>query len=1121
VNEARNNAWNAGRDELDASASPSASSLFDRSMIESIGSRVPGGVDNVQDIYELSPTQQGMLFHYQLDHQCDGYVLSTLFELASQAHLNALIGALQFVVTRHDALRTVICWEGLPHPMQVVCRHATLAVAPVDLSPEADALQVLRDRMKPGRHGLDMSKAPLAHLLHARDARSGAWYALLQVHHIICDHQSLQRLIAEALAHVAGHERELTQPVPYRDFIAQVLAGAATPKAQAFFRSALGDLEEPTAAFGLLDTHADGSRIAEVRQRLDETLARRVRELSQRASVTPARLFHAAWALVIARTSARDDVVFGTVLMAASQRKASDAARTLGMCVNTLPLRLCLKGLSAADLVHRIHAQLLALSTHEHTALSVAQGCAALDGTAPVFTAVLNVRRGVAVTSGEGDFAAGVRVLERGEAWTNYPFALTVDDLGEEFLLTMQSDARIDPSRIIGYVRQAVDSIIEALEHRPDTPALTLEVLPPAERHQVTLAFNDTRAAHPVDKRIHDLFEAQAFAAPERVAMICGSRKITYADLNAKANQLAHVLTRRGVRPDATVVLYLERGIDAVIALLATLKAGGAYVPLDCRYPAERLGHVVKDSAPVVIVTEQRLRGALPLSDVPLLVLDQDAQEIAREPGHTAPILEAPLSASHLAYVIYTSGSTGIPKGVQVEHRSVVNLVCWHHAAFGLKAGQRSSSVASLGFDAASWEILTPLTIGATLAMAPEDLTSDVDALLDWWCEQELDVGFLPTPVAEVLLKRPVRARMPGTLLIGGDRLSFQPSASPMAVINNYGPTESTVVATSGRLSADDLALHIGRPIANTQIYILNAQLQPVPIGVPGELYVGGVGVARGYFNRAQMQAQRFIADPFSAEPARLYRTGDLGKWLADGTIQFLGRNDDQVKIRGYRIELGEIEAQLLRQPEVGEVIVVVREDEIGAKRLVAYLVPRANQSLQVEQLRARLQALLPDYMIPSAFKVMASLPVTRHGKIDRRALPAPVADDYASHDYEPPRGEMEKLLADIWRTVLRIERVGRKDHFFELGGNSLLAMQAITRIRAVMPMELSVRLLFAHPTLEALAAELHGLRRAYLLDGIAAGAAGMDDLIDEVASMPEREVHELVRSLARREERL
>ncbi|MFN5405552.1 non-ribosomal peptide synthetase, partial [Bradyrhizobium sp.] len=600
-----------------------------------------------------------------------------------------------------------------------------------------------------------------------------------------------------------------------------------------------------------------------------------------------------------------------------------------------------------------------------------------------------------------------------------------------------------------------------------------IDVLPEAERHRVLVEWNATAAAYPQDTCVHELFEAQAERTPAAVAVVHEERHLSYAELNTQANRLAHHLRGLGVRPDDRVAICIERSPEMIVGLLAILKAGGAYVPLDPAYPSERLAFMVRDSAPVALLVgggALSVAGAvLAENGVPVLDIGVDAAQWADAPAHDPERSEVGLAASHLAYVIYTSGSTGQPKGVMVEHCGLANLVHWHCAAFNLQAETRSSLVAGSGFDAATWETWPPLCCGGTLAVPRPKIARDPEALLAWWQTQPLDVSFLPTPIAEFAFSQGATNPHLRFLLTGGDRLRKCPKDLPFSLVNNYGPTETTVVATSGLLDPAGEVLHIGRPIANTRIYILDEHGEPVPIGVAGELYIGGAGVARGYLNRPELTAERFVEDRFSGEAgARLYRTGDLGRWLGDGTIAYLGRNDFQVKIRGFRIELGEIEARLSEHAGVRDVAVIAREDGPGDKRLVAYYVSDA--AIVAEELRGHLAARLPDYMVPPAYVHLERLPLTPNGKLDRKALPAPEGAAFAVQAYEPPQGKIEEELARIWEELLGVERVGRHDNFFALGGHSLLVVSLAERIDRQFDLRIGLAAVFSNERLHQLA---------------------------------------------------
>jgi amino acid adenylation domain-containing protein len=1113
------------------SIAPDMLSLIEltQQQINVVVSTVPGGAKNVQDIYPLSPLQEGMLFHRLLNEQRDTYVLSTLFELQSRAQMQALIDALKNVINRHDILRSAVLWEELPRPLQIVYRTTILPIEDLVLDGGRDAVEQLKERMRPGHERMDLRKAPLMRLQLAADPDGVRWYALLRVHHVVCDHQSLRVLVAEALTLLEGNGGALPLPVAYRDYVAQALTHVPTKEADVYFRSKLGDIDEPTAPFGLVNVHGDGGQIEEASRALDPALARKIRIQVRRSRVSAARLFHAAWAIVVALTSGRSDIVFGTVLLAARQRSAR-ARRMLGMSVNTLPLRLRLHDLTVEGLVQHVCQELEELLNYEQVPLTLAQRCSGIVGTAPLFSALLNYRHSMASAQAEGVFTSGVRVLARGEAWTNYPVALAVDDLGEGFVLTAQTNLPVYPYRIMGYLETAMQSLMDALEHAPQTPALSLSILPQPERDQVIDAFNATRALYPSEKLIHDLFEDQVSRVGSETAIVYGRQSLRYSELNMKANQLARYLRAKGVGPDQLVGIFVERGVDMVVALLGILKAGGAYLPLDPNYPGERLEFMLRDAAPRILLTQASLREKLYNAEADVIVLDDSWSEISKNDASNVDSKAFGLRSHHLAYVIYTSGSTGFPKGVMIEHRHVLNLWSGLERLYGQSTScQRIALNASLNFDASVQQVVQLLS-GRTIFVIPQEVRRDPHMLLRFLHENQIEAidctpSQLRSWIAAGLLKQdPCSLRV---ALVGGEAIDVElwgdlTRCPNIEFFNVYGPTECTVDATAARLKGDLTAPHIGQPMVNRRVCILDRDGRLAPIEVVGEIYIGGAGIARGYLNRPELTAEKFVTAPvFGADVhARVYKTGDLGRWRGDGTIEYWGRNDNQVKIRGYRIELGEIEAQLTRYDNVKEAVVMLSKEGPGEQRLVAYVVPEnsSDSGPAAEELRAHLKLVLPDHMVPTTFVVLERMPLTPSGKLDRGALPAPDADVSASQQYQPPQGESEIMLAGIWAELLRVERVGREDNFFDLGGHSVLAMQVTARVNSLLTIEMPVRLLFEMPTVKELATQVNDLRRARLLDSIAEGGSEMEELLEQLASMPESQVDQLLGELSVRE---
>ncbi|KPG85162.1 non-ribosomal peptide synthetase [Pseudomonas sp. RIT-PI-o] len=1030
---------------------------LDQAGIDTVIASVPGGVGNVQDIYALAPLQAGILYHHLASHSGDPYVLQAQFAFAGLAQIKDFVRALNSVITRHDILRTSVVWEGLEAPVQVVWREAPLNLERVDADELAgDALEQMQARFDPRHYRLDLTQAPLMRFAYTEDQANQRWVGILLMHHIVLDHTALEVLVAEMNDLLLGRTDDLPPAVQYRNYVAQARAGADDEAHAEFFRDMLGDISEPTLAFGVQDVLGDGSAIVDSQLALDDGLGQRLRGVSRRLGISIASLVHQAWAQVLAQVSGQQDVVFGTVLLGRMQGGAG-ADRALGMFINTLPLRVTVGAESVQDSVRVTHQRLAQLLGHEQASLALAQRCSGVAATSPLFSTLLNYRHS------QADAAAvewdGIDILCSRER-SNYPLVVSVDDLGDGFLLNVQAVPQVDGVRVCDYLQTALHSLVNALEYSPTLPVQQLSIVSPGERQQVLFGFNDTTQPFPPAQTVQRLVEAQALANPDAWAAVQGEQRLSYAQLNQRANRLAQHLIGLGVQPDDRVAVCLRRSPQMLVALLAILKAGAAYVPVDPAHPRERIAYLLQDCDPLAVLAEASTRDLL--GTVPLIDLDNNGWANLSDANPQLPAL----TPAHLAYVIYTSGSTGQPKGVMVEHRTLENLVHWHAAAFDLHAGSHTASVAGFGFDAMAWEVWPALCVGATLHLPPASIGNEhLDELLEWWRAQPLQVSFLPTPVAEYAFSRELGHPTLRTLLIGGDKLRQFPRNQTFDVINNYGPTEATVVATSGRIEAGQ-ALHIGRPIANAKIYLLDSQQQPVPVGVQGELYVGGAGVARGYLNRPALSADMFLEDPFSDEPhGRMYRTGDLARWRADGTLEYLGRNDDQVKLRGVRIEPGEIEAALSTHSAVQDVVVLVRDG-----RLLAWFSERS--AVDIADLRRHLQSRLPEALIPAAYVRVEAMPLTANGKLDRKALPEPDHSAWLSHEYAAPQGPLEQALAQIWSDLLKVAQVGRHDNFFELGGHSLLAVSLIERLRQL-GLSADVRVLFSQPTLAALAAAL------------------------------------------------
>jgi len=1058
------------------SISPELLPLVDltQTQIDRIVETVPGGAANIQDIYPLAPLQEGMLFHHLLEQKGDVYLESSVMAFDTKARLDNFINALQAVIERHDVLRTAVLWEGLSEPVQVVWRRAPLQMEEVTLS-SADPAHELRDHIDPRKQRIDIRQAPLVRFYIAEDEANGSWLLGILSHHLAVDHSSLEFILEEIQAHLLGEAHRLPAPVPFRNFVVQARLGVSRKAHETFFRQMLGTVDAPTAPFGLLDVQGDGSGIAEAVLQLDNDFSGRLRNLARAARVSVASLCHLAWAQVLGRLAGREDVVFGTVLFGRMQGGES-TDRGLGLFMNTLPVRIVVGDDTVEQAVKKTHALLAQLLHHEHASLVLAQRCSSVPFSMPLFTTLLNYRYTQQVATQTA--WEGMEVLH-GEERTNYPLTLSVNDFGTGLGLTAHARESIDPKRICAYMHTALAHLADALEQATKHAVRFIEVIPESERQRILHDWNKTETEYPKDKCMHQLFEEQVQKTPEAVAVVYEDKNLTYRELNEQANRLAHHLIGLGIGPDSRVAIGVERSLEMVVGLLAILKAGGAYVPLDPAYPMERLEYMLEDSSPLALLTQSSLRGQF--GSIPektaVIELDGDGELWSDLDAENIKASQQGLTPHHLAYVIYTSGSTGKPKGVMIEHHALTNFLWTMRREPGLTADDVLIAVTTLCFDIAGLEVWLPLLVGARCVVASRSCAADGMQLTSL-IERSGATILQATPSTwRLLLAAGWQGRPNFKVLCGGEALARDLAESLVKgtgkLWNVYGPTEATIWSNIQFLTPPVGPITIGHPIANTQMYILDRHLQPVPMGVAGELYIGGIQLARGYLNRPELTAERFMANPFvkatpEAASPRIYKTGDLGRWLPDGTIEFLGRNDFQVKIRGFRIELGEIESKLAALDGVKEAVVLAREDETGDNRLIAYYT--GSDELTAETLRTQLSRELPDYMVPAAYVRLEALPLTPNGKLDRKALPAPEGDAYSTRAYEAPRGEIEEALAHIWAEILKVERIGRHDNFFDLGGHSLLAVQMASRIQQEFSVFVEIQIIFSHSTIALLA---------------------------------------------------
>ena len=1057
---------------------------LDAAQIRRIEAAVPGGAANIQDIYPLVSLQEGMLFHHLLQTEGDAYVTSSALSFDSRERLERFVDSFNQVIARHDILRTAVLWEELAEPVQVVLREAPMRlrwlddVAPAEGDTAAlGATERMHRYAAPGRYRIDVRQAPMIHAIAAHDAARGCWLLQLFNHHMVDDNTTLKLVVEEIALIQQGRASELPAPAPFRHFVAQARLGASRAEHEAFFGQLLGDVQDTTAPFNLLDVRGDGLDAEALRLPLDAALSVQVRQQAQRHGVSAATLFHLAWALVVARTAGKDDVVFGTVLFGRMQ----GGERALGLFINTLPLRIRLGAQTVEECLRQTHAALSGLLHHEHASLSLAQRCSGLSGGAPLFTSLLNCRHAAQSRKETSEAWPGMEIVGSRER-SNYPVAMSVDDLGEGFEIGAQITAAVGARRLCGFMAESIRALVTALAENPGTRIGALEVMPDAEKALLqqwgvngpeavaALLPSDARGVHAVHRR----FEAQAQAQPDAVAVIFGDKALAYGALNARANRLAHRLITLGVKPETRVGIALGRSFEMVVGILAVLKAGGAYVPMDPEYPVDRLAYMVQDSGIGLLLTSEALAGRMPRPEGEHRVLLVDREDLSGERSDNPGV---PLHDHSLAYVIYTSGSTGKPKGVSVMH-GPFDMHCRDTAVlYEMGPHSRELHFLSFAFDGAHERLHTALGCGASLVVRDDSLWTPDQTLAAMQRHGVTNAGFPPVYLRELAKEARDSGQCPPIHLysFGGEAMprdGFEAVCrylKPKILINGYGPTEAVVTPMLWKVGADERCVPgyapIGRPVGERSAHVLDADMNLVPRGVPGELYLGGAGLARGYLHRADLTAERFVADPFGAPGGRLYRTGDLVQWSDDGQLEYLGRIDHQVKVRGFRIELGEIEAQMLLQPGVRQAVVVAAEGQGGA-RLVGYV--GADAGIDVSRLKQALGEALPDYMVPGTFVVLEKLPLNANGKIDRKALPAPEAAG-ADAPYEAPQGAIEAALAQSWVEVLGVARVGRQDNFFELGGDSILSLQIVARMRKA-GWRITPRQLFERQTVALLA---------------------------------------------------
>ncbi|WP_233597088.1 non-ribosomal peptide synthase/polyketide synthase [Corallococcus sp. CA041A] len=1030
----------------------------------------------------LSFAQHRLWYLQQMAPGSGAYNNPSLFRLVGELDVDALQATLDALVARHEVLRTTYALEGdravqnihpprgLPLPrrdvegdspeareaeMQRFCR--AYALLPFDL--DQAVLRAMLLRLEPQVH-------VLAIVFH--HAVSDAWCNMVVAH----------ELTANYAAFHAGQPSPLTElPVQYADYAVWQrawLEGGVMEAQLAWWKQQLAGaptLELPTDRPRPAVQSFAGARY---RFAFPADVSAPLLALGRKQGATSFMVLMSLFQTVLSRYSGQDDFVVGTPI---AGRMRPEVEWLMGCFINTLPFRSKLSGQpSFVELLGRVRTQALEAYARQDAPFERVLETLELPrdlSRTPVFQAVLNV---INTPEARGQLPSlALSQVEVPNDTAKFDLSLEVLESRTGIVCHLEYATALFDAATIERMAEHLVVLAREIIATPEASLATLSLLTPAAREQVLRGWNDTRVDFPAGATLHHLFESQAERTPETIALQFEDQRLTYAQLDARANQLAHHLRARGVGPETLVGVCMERSLEMVVALLGVLKAGAAYVPLDPATPAERLAGMLEDTAAPVLLVQERFRTALPPNAAHVIALDEQADLLANE-STARPV---PLAGDDsLAYVIFTSGSTGRPKGAMNAHAGIVNRLRWMQGRYGLTPSDTVLQKTPFSFDVSVWEFFWPLMTGARLVLARPGGHQEPDYLVALMAREGVTTAHFVPSMLRAFVEEPgleslarLRQVMCSGEALPADLVLRAQARLPHTTLHNlYGPTEAAVDVTSWECPRDEAlrVVPIGRPVANTRMHVLDARGEPVPVGIPGELFIGGVQVGRGYWRRPSLTAERFIPDAFSdTSGARLYRTGDIARWRTDGTLEYLGRADFQVKLRGFRIELGDIEAALLTHPEVREAVAVVREDAPGARRLVAYVVSGAD--LDLASLRPLLSRRLPEYMVPAIFIPLPALPLTSSGKVDRKALPTPEGQRAATREYIAPRTEMERTLAEVLAQVLRVERVGLDDNFFELGGDSIISLQAVARARQA-GIQLSVRDLFQHPTLEALA---------------------------------------------------
>ncbi|WP_353931424.1 non-ribosomal peptide synthase/polyketide synthase [Okeanomitos corallinicola TIOX110] len=1026
----------------------------------------------------LSYGQQRLWFIDKLEPNSASYNLPAALKLQGELSIEALEKSFQTIINKHESLRTNIK-EIAGKPQQIIHQKTNWKISTIDIKAlsieqQQKETKAIINQQTNQLFNLEKDSLIRATLIKLTETEN---IFTLCMHHIISDGWSMGVFIEELVtiynSYIQGKETELKPlPIQYADFAIwqrNWLQGEVLEQQINYWSKQL----ENAPTFLPLPTDRPRPAVqtfagAYQEFTISKELTNELQKVSKEQGVTLFMTLLAAYNTLLYRYTGQTDILVGTPI---ANRNRKEIESLIGFFVNTLVLRTELSGNSKfSEILNKTRST--ALSAYAHQDLPFEMLVEALEierdlSHSPLFQAVFALQN--APISEIELTGLKTNLLPIETATAKFDLTLSIEQTETGLIGGWEYNTDLFDSSTINRMTGHFINLLSAIVENPQTEINQLPILTATEKQQLLIDWNKTETENKIEKTITQLFTEQVEKTPNAVAVVFENQQLTYSELNNKANQLAHYLISLGVKADILVGICVERSLEMIIGQLGILKAGASYLPIDPEYPTERIKFILEDTKINILLTQQNLKQKIQNNQTQTTCLDTEWEKINQQ-NQKNPHKE--ITSNHLAYVIYTSGSTGTPKGVEITHQGLTNLINWHQKQFKITTADKATQLAGTGFDAAVWETWPYLTAGATLHLVRKEILVSPEQLQKWLTENQITISFVPTPITQELLKLDWKKEKTKLryLLTGGDKLTQNPTNKiPFQVINNYGPTENTVVTTSCILETQkQTSPSIGKPIDNTKVYILDSNLQPVPVGVAGELHIAGTGLARGYLNRPELTAEKFIPNPFDNGKTKLYKTGDLVRYLTDGNIEYLGRSDNQVKIRGFRIEIGEIETALNQNENVQTSVVVVREDKPGYKKLVAYIV--SETKLKTKELRKYLKSKLPEYMIPSNFVYLENLPLTPNGKIDRRALPEPKTNTEIEKKYIAPKTEIETKLAEIWQQVLGIEKIGINDNFFELGGDSILSIQIIAKAKQ-QGIEITLKQLFANQTIGELAA--------------------------------------------------